>query len=313
MRNFASVQIKKGVRTIGMGGDGATVGNYSLIYRDSATALIDAGATTYSNGNSFSFTAVGVTTPILWRGLALYAIAQSQYASNVSTLLKSPGLGSGSVATHGDGSDQGIYVKAAMPIGKGFSVGLLLSYERSQFNALSDNNSADYVRYHTNWRPSVGAGISWQPGKRILVGFRGRYDNDMEFRTDNFGTISGLNSSGEYRLGIAVALWNGGLIDIGGTAVTRSNQIYNTQNSTYKPNLGFEQNLLNRHISLRIGYDESSPTYGFSLRISPIILDVAYINNLGMARVGDLFGTRSSSLIATLSVNFASLSNKNTN
>src|ERR1035437_2658247 len=80
MRNFASVQIKKGVRAIGMGGNGATWGNYSLIYRDTASALIDGGSTTYTNNNTFSFTAVGVTTPDLWHGLAIYAIAQSQYA-----------------------------------------------------------------------------------------------------------------------------------------------------------------------------------------------------------------------------------------
>ncbi len=312
MRNFASVQIKKGVRTIGMGGDGATVGNYSLIYRDSATALVDAGATSYSNGNLFSFTAVGVTTPIIWRGLALYAIAQSQYATNIATTLSSPGLGSGPASVHGDGSDQGVYLKAAMPFGKGFSVGLLLSYELSQFNAIADNNSANYVRYHTAWRPSVGTGVSWEPTKRILIGFRGRYDTDMEFRTDNLGTASGLNSSGEYRLGIALMLWKGALVDVGGTALYRHNEIYNVKNSVYKPNLGFEQNLLNRHLAVRAGYDESSPTYGLTVRVSPIILDVAYVKNLGLARVADLFGSNSNSLIATLTVNFSALSKKKT-
>jgi len=39
LREFASGQIKKGVRSIGMGGDGATWGNYSLVWRDSGTAL----------------------------------------------------------------------------------------------------------------------------------------------------------------------------------------------------------------------------------------------------------------------------------
>lgn len=310
MRNFASVQIKKGVRTIGMGGDGATTGNYSLIYLDSATALIDAGATTYTNHNSFSFTAVGVTTPTLWHGLTLYAIAQSQYATNIATSLSSPGLGPGAVAVHGDGSDQGIYVKAAMPVGKGFSVGLLLSYERSQFNAISDVNTTNYVHYHTDWRPSVGGGISWRPSKQILIGFRGRFDNDMEVRTDNLGVMSGLNSSAEYRLGIALTVWTGALIDVGGTAVTRNNRLYQTQMSVYKPNLGFEQNLWNRHLALRFGYDESSPTYGLSVRVSPIVLDVAYIRDLGIARVGDSFGTTSNSLIATLTANFNTLMNK---
>ena len=39
IREFASGQIKKGVRSIGMGGDGATNGNYSMVWKDSATAL----------------------------------------------------------------------------------------------------------------------------------------------------------------------------------------------------------------------------------------------------------------------------------
>ena len=33
LREFAGGQIKKGVRTIGMGGDGATTGNYALVYK----------------------------------------------------------------------------------------------------------------------------------------------------------------------------------------------------------------------------------------------------------------------------------------
>ena len=34
LREFASGQIKKGVRSIGMGGDGATLGNCALVFRD---------------------------------------------------------------------------------------------------------------------------------------------------------------------------------------------------------------------------------------------------------------------------------------
>jgi hypothetical protein len=50
MREFSSGQIKKGVRSIGFGGDGATWGNYGLVYRDAATALADVGVTDYTNG-----------------------------------------------------------------------------------------------------------------------------------------------------------------------------------------------------------------------------------------------------------------------
>src|SRR5215469_13389618 len=40
MRDFSSGQIKKGVRSIGFGGDGATWGNYGLVWRDAGTALV---------------------------------------------------------------------------------------------------------------------------------------------------------------------------------------------------------------------------------------------------------------------------------
>jgi len=310
LREFASGQIKKGVRSIGMGGDGATWGNYSLVWKDTGTALVDAGAATYSNKNVFSFTAVGVTTPALWHGLAIYAIALSQYAGNIATSLKSPGLGNGSVPVHGDGSNQALFVKAAMPLGKGFSFGALLSYERSQFNAISDSNDANYVRYQTDWRPSGGFGLSWQPSKRILVGFRALFNHDWERRIDNAGIVEGLNSSQEYRLGISVSVWKGALIDIGGNIRYRYNQINNTKSSDPEPNVGFEQNLWNRHFAFRAGLDESSKVCGFSFRFHPIVLDVAYIRDLGLARFGTLFGANSNSIVATFAVDYDALSRK---
>ena len=48
MRDFSSGQIKKGVRSIGFGGDGATWGNYGLVWRDAGTALVDYGDTSYT-------------------------------------------------------------------------------------------------------------------------------------------------------------------------------------------------------------------------------------------------------------------------
>ena len=41
LREFAGGQVKKGVRTIGMGGDGATTGNYALVYKDAGGAIFD--------------------------------------------------------------------------------------------------------------------------------------------------------------------------------------------------------------------------------------------------------------------------------
>jgi len=89
MRDFASGQIKKGVRSIGFGGDGATWGNYGLVWKDAGTALIDYGDTSYSNGNDFHFLAAGATTPPLWHGLAIYLIAMNEATGTLHLRLKS--------------------------------------------------------------------------------------------------------------------------------------------------------------------------------------------------------------------------------
>ena len=303
LREFASGQIKKGVRSIGMGGDGATWGNYSLVYRDSSTALLDAGITGYSD-NTFSFTAVGVTLPPLRNGLVLYAIALSQNATNISTTLKYPGSGGVADAVHGNGNNQAVFIKAAMPLGRGFSAGLLVSYERSGFDARSDKSVGQFVDYKTGWIPSGGFGVTWQPSKRVLVGFRGLFNNDMEERTDNAGYSSGANNTQEYRLGVSVGVWQGALVDIGGNIRHRSNQLYHTGNTATEPNLGFEQNLWRRHVAFRFGLDETSGTGGISVRFSPIIIDVAYVHNLAAERVGTIFGRTSNSVLMTVVFDF---------
>lgn len=304
LREFASGQIKKGVRSIGMGGNGATWGNYSLTWRDSTTALLNAGVTSYSGGNSFSFTAVGVNSPRLKNGWVFYAIALSQYASDVSLNLKSPVFGSNASLVRGDGSNQAVFVKGAKLFKKGFSFGFLLSYERSQFSVNGQSNPSDFVRYQTTWLPSGGVGLTWQPNQHLLFGFRGLFNHDHERRIDNLGTSEGLNLAHEYRLGASIGLWKGALLDIGGNLRYRYNQIRDTRQTDFSPNLGFEQNFWNRQFALRCGLDESSPTAGFSIRKLPVVLDVAYLNNLGSARLGGLYGSNSNSLIATLVYNY---------
>jgi hypothetical protein len=310
LREFASGQIKKGVRSIGMGGDGATWGNYSLVWKDSSTALLDVGANTYTNNNKFSFTAVGVTLPAFKNGLTIYAIALSQYASNIATTLKYPGSGGMADPVHGDGNNQSVFVKAAMPLGKGLSLGVLLSYERSLFDAVSDNTSDQHVRYQTGWVPSGGFGLTWQPSKRVLFGFRALFNNDKEKRIDNVGTSTGLNNTQEYRLGISVGIWQGALIDLGGNIRHRSNQLYNTKNTATEPNIGFEQNLWQRHFAFRFGVDETSGTGGISLRFSPIVIDIAYVHNLAIERVGNIFGANSNSIISTILFDFGNFRRK---
>ena len=275
-----------------------------MVWRDSSTALADVGNTRYANGNNFGFNAIGVTTPALWHGMTVYAIALSQNANNISAFLKSPGLGSVPVATHGDGNNQAVFVKAALPLNKQFSFGILLSYERSQYSAAADNDQEGFVRYQTGWLPSGGLGLTYQPTPRFLFGFRALFNQDMERRTDNAGSVQGVASSQEYRLGASVVLWKDALIDIGGNLRSRQNHIAGTSSSQVKPNIGFEQNLWSRHFALRAGVDETSGTGGFTLKFQPVTVDVAYVNNIGIARVGNLFGESSNSVIATLVFNY---------
>src|SRR5580704_15411191 len=84
LREFAGGQIKKGVRTIGMGGDGATTGNYALVYKDAGGALFDEGVVHFvDTGNLFTFSAVGFTTPSFWDDAAFYVIALGQTGNDV--------------------------------------------------------------------------------------------------------------------------------------------------------------------------------------------------------------------------------------
>ena len=53
LREYAGGQVKKGVRTIGMGGDGATIGNYALVYRDAGGAILDIGVMRFSDTANF--------------------------------------------------------------------------------------------------------------------------------------------------------------------------------------------------------------------------------------------------------------------
>lgn len=306
MREFASGQIKKGVRAVGFGGDGATWGNYALVYRDAGGALVDGGLTHYGNGNDFTFTAVGATSPPLWHGLAIYAIALSQHAEGIHLALASPGLGPTARPMVGAGADQALFVKAALPIGSGVSAGILASYELSQFQASADEVGAQAssarVRYRTTWRPSGGFGVTWQPDPRLLFGTRAILNHDHEVREDAAGTSEGLARSYELRLGGSVAPWAGGLLDLGGTYFYRKSGLGAAPTSTLHPNLGVEQALFGRALTVRAGLDETSYGAGLTFRRPPVQLDLAYIYDLGKARVGDVFGVTSNSVLATFTL-----------
>ncbi len=306
MREFSSGQIKKGVRAIGFGGDGATWGNYALVWQDADTALVDYGDTHYGNGNDFQFTAVGLTTPAIWRRLAIYVIAMYQDTNNVRFDARSPGLGPAPVPLAGKGSDRAIFSKIAMPLAKGISVGALLSHETSQFDAAPQASfgTNQLVHWETKWRPSGGFGVAWQPNKKMLFGFRALLNNDLERRTDSAGTTQGMVSTKEFRVGGSISPWKGALLDAGTTRLDRSNELAAIHTMFYHPNLGFEQRLLEQHLTLRGGLDETSPTAGFSLKFARYKLDGAYVDKMARSRVGDLFGTGSRSFLLTLTVDY---------
>ena len=304
IRDFSSSQIKKGVRSIGFGGDGATWGNYGLVWKDAGTALLDYGNTDYTNGNDPQFAALGVTSPPLWHQLAIYVIAMYQETNDMRFSAKSPGLGPSAVPLIGKGLDRAIFSKIAMPLGKGVSVGVLLAGETSQFHATAAANSNQSVQYSTQWRPSGGFGVAWQPRKTMLFGFRGLLNNDRERRTDPAGTTEGTAHSAEYRLGASISPWKGGWLDGGATRLERHNTLAGTHTVAYHPNLGFEQSLRRDSMAFRFGLDETSPTAGFTLKFSPLKLDVAYVDNLARSRVGNLFGSHSNSLLATLTLDY---------
>lgn len=314
MREFASGQIKKGVRSIGFGGNGATWGNYGLVYLEHDTVVVDGGSTVYTNGNVFGFTAAGITTPQLWHGLAIYVLGLAQMASNIKLSLHDENLGPAMLPVRGDGVDGLVALRLAMPLGSGFSIGIQLSYEVSRFDATLDNNSAT-IHYRTEWLPSGGVGVAWRPNPRVLVGARVILNHDWERRFDGVGGRQGLNRSYEYRAGLSFSPWKGALIDLGGTVLDRANGITNTESVVGGANLGFEQAFYGRLFALRAGVDECqlgfgsacSATAGLSVRRGPVNVDVAYVYNLGQARIGSLFGQESHTGLMTLTLDFGAL------
>ena len=225
MREFASGQVKKGVRSIGFGGDGATWGNYALVWKDAGGALVDYADTRFTNDNDFHFAAIGATSPLLWHDLAIYVIALEEGTNDVRFTTKSPGLGPSPVPVTGTGTDRALFSKIALPLGNGFSAGVLLSFEKSHFDAAADANPANTIRWETEWRPSGGFGVSWQPNPRVLVGVRALLNTDYEHRTDSAGEKEGTARSQEFRFGISVSPWQGALVDTGVTRLQKTNGI----------------------------------------------------------------------------------------
>jgi hypothetical protein len=93
--------------------------------------------------------------------------------------------------------------------------------------------------------------------------------------------------------------WPGGIVDVGGTDLYRRNGLTGATANALHPNVGIEQTLP-ENVVVRAGVDETSYGGGLTVRRRPLQLDVAYVYDLGRARVGSLFGTTSHSLLLTL-------------
>jgi hypothetical protein len=93
------------------------------------------------------------TSPIPgWHGLAVYAIALSQYPECIHLALSSPGLGTAASPLVGSRANQALFVKVAMPLARGFSAGTLLLYELSQSDAVSAPGDASPAAVHYQTR-----------------------------------------------------------------------------------------------------------------------------------------------------------------
>lgn len=302
LREFSSSQIKKGVRALGMGGNGATVGNYSLVYRDAGGALADYGNTYfYDTGNDVQFVAVGFTTPPFWKDAAFYIIAMSAWGSDLRMHLRSPAFAAGA-DFRGEASDQAVFAKFAKKLPRGFAVGGLFGWERSALSAAAEAGTGN-LTYTTVWLPSGGAGVSWE-NRRLLVGVRALLSNDWETRRDPSGSASGWLRSWEFRAGVAVKPWRGAIVDCGYVGLWRSSAVDKTGSYVNAFVLGFEQEAWRRHLWLRAGWNESAPTVGLSARVWPFKLDVAYVHDLGIDRSNAAFGHHNDAVFATLNYEY---------
>jgi len=307
LREFAGGQIKKGVRTIGMGGDGATTGNYGLVYQDHGGALFDEGIVRFSDtGNLFTFSAVGFTTPPFWDDAAFYVIAVAQRGEGVRVWdFTAPSASK--PPSRGDLSDASVFVKFAKPLSKTWSLGLMGAFELSEATLVPDAGGAP-IHYATSYLPSGGAGLHWHPDAHFQAGVRVILNHDTETRDDASGSRSGLNRSYEYRAGIAWAPWKWLLVDGGASALDRSNEL-EPSSSSFKvyPTVGAELALVRDRVWARGGLDETTGATGMSLKARPFKIDVAYLYDLAAARTGDVFGRRNTSLIVTLGFDYESL------
>ncbi len=306
LREFAGSQVKKGARTIAMGGGGATTGNYALVYREAGVAIFDQGIAHFvDTGNTFTFSAVGFTTPTFWNDAAFYIIALGQTGNGVRVWdLTAPSAKK--PPSTGNLSDTSVFIKFAKPISKTLSIGFMGAFELSQATLLPDAGGPP-IQFKTSYLPSGGLGLHWHPDDHWQFGARVILNHDHETRTQGATVATGLLRSYEYRLGGAYSPWKGTLFDIGIAALDRSNEVDHTASFAVHPTIGVEQALVPKRVWVRAGLDETTWTTGLGFTFAPFKVDLAYLYNLGAARTGDIFGQRNVSLIGTLGFDYEKL------
>jgi hypothetical protein len=304
VRAMASEAVESGVRSVGMGGDGATTGNYAASLREAGSASVVAGVARYADtADAFSFLGARLTTPTFWDGATLSVVAASQRTTDTrvwdytaSSKLEPPSLG--------DGSSQSALAILAKPLSGAVSVGVMVSYAQSQMTLLPLSGTPP-IRYETTWLPSGGVGLHWHPSDAWEVGARVTLSNDEETRDDASGLRSGLVHEYDARLGAGWSPWRGTRVDAGfvgraqGSAVDASLRLPSSSFKVF-PTVGLEQALVRGRVWARAGLDERTWTTGVSLRARSLTVDLAYVYGLGLSRIDDLFGQRNASLLASL-------------
>ncbi|MGH7295263.1 MAG: hypothetical protein ACRELB_10030 [Polyangiaceae bacterium] len=304
LRAMASEAVESGVRSVGMGGDGATTGNYAASYLAAGSATLLVGAARYTDtGDAFSLFAAQLTTPTFWGGATLSITALSQRTTDArvsdytpTSKLQPPSLG--------DGSDQTALAVLAKPLSRTVSVGVMLSYAQSQMTLLPLVGTPP-IRYETTWLPSGGVGLHWHPSEAWELGARVTLVDDEETRDDASGLRSGLVREYDARLGAGWSPWRGTRFDAGFVARTQGSSVdasLRLPSASFKvfPTAGAEQALVAGRVWARAGLDERTWTTGMSVRARPVTVDLAYVYGLALARVDDLFGRHNASLFASL-------------
>jgi hypothetical protein len=252
-----------------------------------------------------TFTAVGFTTPKFWHDAALYLIALSQHASNLRVwTLTSPSPAK--PPSTGDGSNNAVFLKLALPITKTVSAGILLSYEVSQMTMIPDGGAAP-IRFDTAWRPSGGAGVTWKPTSWLLTGLRVILNHDEETRAQGKSQVTGFLRSYEYRAGAALMLWPGGVVDGGVVVLDRYNAVDATKSLKPEPTVGAEQALVPKKVWVRVGLDELTWGGGASVKLGDFKLDLAYLHDMASTRTLDVFGKKNVAFFGTLTYDYAQL------